>query len=351
MVLRNCYLTILFFTFCSCSDQSKWDSYVDDKGQYKIEFQGKPTIKIYQQQFPFANVTWTNAIIEKPDKNNLSYLVKYADFPENIITSDSLRILQDFFLFVQSDLAQSLGETGLDNINLKAIQKYPGREFRWKDNLNKLGYTRRMFLVRNRLYFLEVKYKLENDFNNDIEGFLDKFALLKTADNQNPEILAERPVKKFEARFPGPTTISDNPAFHELFGNVYGLLEAYEVPRDQRNLPTVKNILYGVSYARLPTDKIKGISEQRLREFVTTTFTDNIEKQPKGKILLQREISLAGNWGIEGQGIMLDGMAVMHLRAFIVDDYYYQVVVMSKNGTQNNQEALAFLNSFRLTND
>lgn len=40
----------------------------------------------------------------------------------------------------------------------------------------------------------------------------------------------------------------------------------------------------------------------------------------------------------------------MHLRAYIVDDYYYQVVVMSKNGAQNNKEALDFLNSFKLNN-
>jgi hypothetical protein len=350
MVLRKHHLTFLLFTFVSCSGQSNWDKYTDDKGQFTIEFKGKPALKSEPQQFQFANVTWTTAITDKPDKNNLSYLVKYADFPANIITSDSLRLLQEFFLFTQSDLAPTLGETGLDNINLKEVQKYPGREFRWIDKPNNLGYTRRVFLVKNRLYFLEVKYKLENDFNNDIEGFLDKFALVKIVDNSNPEITAEKPVKKFEAKFPGKTKLRDNPIFHELFGNVYAMLESYEVPKDQMDLPTTKNVMYGVNYAKLPDDKVKTVPTQQIRDFVTKAFTDNIEKQ-NGKILFQKEISLDGNWGIEAQGTMLNGMAIMHARAFVVNDYYYQVIVMSKSGTQNNKEALDFLNSFKLKSE
>ena len=349
MIFRKHHLTILLIAFVSCSGQPKWENYTDNKGQFKIEFEGKPAIRTEQQQFQFGNVTWTTAVIDKPDKSNLSYSVKYADFPANIISSDSLRLLQDFFVFTQGDLTQTLGEAGLDNVNLKEIQKYPGREFRWIDRTNNLGYTRRTFLVNNRLYFLEVKYNLDHDFNNDIEGFLDKFTLVKVSDNPNPEITAEKPIKKFEANFPGKTKLRDNPIFHELFGNVYAILESYEVPKDQIDLTTTKNIMYGVSYAKLPTEKLKTIPVQQVRDFVVKAFTDNIGKQTNGKILLQKEISLDGNWGIEGEGTMLNDMAVMHMRAFIVNDYYYQVIVMSKYGMQDNNEALDFLNSFKLT--
>lgn len=350
MLIRNYFVIFLLVSFLSCSAQPKWERYSDEKGQFEIEFQGKPTIKKEPQQFQFANVTWTTTFIDKPDENNLSYLVKYADFPANIINSDSLRLLQEFFILTQGDLIPTLAETGLNNINLKQVKKYPGREFRWIDNPNKLGYTRRTFLVKNRLYFLEVKYKIENDFNKDIEGFLDKFSLIQTADNLNPEITAEKPDKKFEAHFPAKTMIRDNPIFLELFGNTYAMLEGYEVPNDQVDLPATKNIMFGVNYAKLPADKLKEVSTEQLRAFVTKAFTDNIQKQSNGKILFQKEISLDGNWGIEGQGTMVNGMAVMHLRSFIVNDYYYQVFVICKEGTQNNKEALDFLNSFKLKN-
>lgn len=348
MKIRNYSFIILFVTFFSCSSQPKWDSYTDEKGEFKIEFNDKPLIRTQPQQFTFANVSWTTTIVDKPDKNNLSYFVKYADFPANIISSDSLRLLQEFFMLTQGDLTPTLGETGLDNINLKQVQKYPGREFRWIDRPNNLGYTRRTFLVNSRLYFLEVKYKIENDFNNDIEGFLDKFTLIKKTENPNPEITAEKPIKKFEANFPGKTKTKDNPIFHELFGNTYGMLESYQVPKDQIDLSTTKNIMYGVNYVKLPADKLKIVSKNQVRAFVTKAFTDNIEKQSNGKILFQKEISLDGYWGIEGQGTMINGMVIMHLRSFIVNDYYYQVIVMCKNGTQNNKEALNFLNSFKL---
>jgi hypothetical protein len=87
MVLRKHCLTILLLTFISCSGQSNWDNYTDDKGHFKIEFKSKPTVKTEPQQFQFANVTWTTIAVEKPDKSNLSYLVKYADFPASIITT------------------------------------------------------------------------------------------------------------------------------------------------------------------------------------------------------------------------------------------------------------------------
>ncbi|NOT93480.1 hypothetical protein [Ferruginibacter sp.] len=348
MTIKNYCFIILLVPFFSCTGQTRWDSYADEKGEFKIEFKGKPSVKTAPQQFPFANVTWTITIVDKPDKNNLSYLVKYADFPVNIISSDSLQLLQEFFIFTQADLSPTLGETGLDNINLKQVQKYPGREFRWIDRPNKLGYTRRTFLVNNRLYFLEVKYNIENDFNNDIEGFLDKFTLIKKLDNTNPEITAEKPIKKFEANFPGKTKTRDNPTFHELFGNTYAMLEAYETPKDQIDLPATKNIMYGVNYVNLPAVKLKTVSTEQVRAFVTKAFTDNIKNQSNGKILFQKEINLNGYWGIEGQGTMINGMVVMHLRSFIVNDYYYQVIVMCKNGAQNNKEALNFLNSFKL---
>ena len=350
MSIKNCYLILLIVTFISCSGQIERETYSDEKGRFKIEFKGKPTIKNEAQQFQFANLTWTIALVDNADKNNLSYMVKYADFPAHIISSDSLRLLQDFFFFTQRDLAPALGETGLDNINIKQVQKFPGREFRWIDKANNIGYTRRVFLVNERLYFLEVKYILQNDFNNDIEGFLDKFSLLKSGDNLNPEIIAKKPVKKFEAIFPGKTYTKDNPIFHELFGNIYGMGEVYEVPADQKDLPTIKNIVYGVNYVKLPTEKLNTIPLEQVKEFVTKAFTDNIQSQSNGKILLQKEIKLDGHWGIEAQGTMVNGLLVMHSRSYLVGDYYYQVSVLSKNGTQNNKEALDFLNSFKLKN-
>jgi hypothetical protein len=347
MKLSNFLWAFILLFLVSCSAEPEWKTYTSDNGRFQIAFKDEPIVQSIASTFQSINITWTSTAVEKPDNYNLSYLVKYADFPSHLITSDSLSLLQEFFLLTQMDLASTIEDSSCDAITFKEIHKYPGREFRWIDYDKKLGYTRRTFLVKNRLYFLEVKYRLERDFNNDIEGFLDSFALIDIEINSNPEIIAEKPEKLFEANFPGKTSIRDNPIFHEFCGSLYAIMEAYEVPQEQIMLPSTQNILYGVSYAKFPKETLDTVSAQALREVVTKTFADRME-QSNGEFLEQKEITLDKHWGIEGQGTALNGMVVLHMRSYIVDDYYYQVMVMSKNGTQNNKEALDFLNSFKL---
>lgn len=348
-MLRMNYCLLFFLLIAvTCSGQSNWKSYTDEKGQFKIEFRGDPKVETVTEEFNPVNITWTVASTNKADGQNLSYLVKYADFPAEIITSDSMRLLLEFFVFVQKDLLSTLGDAGIENLNIKQIQKYPGREFRWIDRPNKLAYTRRTFLVKNRLYFLEVKYKNEKDFNADIEGFLDKFTLLKTADNPNPEIIGERPVKKFEITYPGKPTVKENFMYHALFGNQCTVTETYEIPQNQIDLPKTKNIAFAVNYVKFSADNMKNLTTAQLKEFITTNFISYADAHSNGKILLQKEISLNGNWGIEGQVPVFNGKVVMHTRTYLVGDNYYQLIVMSKKGKENNKEALNFLNSFKL---
>ncbi len=346
MKIRSQYFLIFLITIISCTTQPDWNTYTDEKGSFKIEFKGKPLTKTEEQYFQFGDITWTAAFIDKPDAYNLSYSIKYADFPPEVITSDSIRLLQEFFVFIQQDFFKKLGQESVSTIKIIKIQNYPGREFIWQDKKTKINYTRKMFLVKNRVYLLEVKYATENAFNRDIDGFCDKFYLLNAVDNPNPEIIAEKPLKKFEAMFPGETTTNDNPQFHEFLGNVHSIMEGYAVP--QADSPANMNIMYAVNYAKIPDDKLKIITTEELKEFARKAIIDNILSHSQGKIIYQKEISLDGNWGTEGQGVILDGKVVIHTRSYIVQDYYYQVMVMSKIGTENNKEAIDFLNSFKL---
>jgi len=347
MVFRVICIILLLGNFVLCQGQSKWKTYTNEKGKFKIDFKEKPTEKKKSQQFGAISLNWMIIEVSEPDNSTLTYSVKYADLSPGIVTSDSLHLLQEFFLLTQSDLAPSLVESGLYNINVKQIQKYPGREFRWIDKPNDIGYTRRLFLVKNRLYYLEVKFTLENNFDIDIIRFLDKFTLINTPDNTNPEKLSENPEKKFDAVFPGKTKFRNNPIIDEIFGNINASAEAYETPRDQLDLPSIQNMLYGVNYVKLPAAKLKVLSREQRMEFLKSTFTNTIEKH-NGKLLFEKEIKLDNNPGYEGQGTIVNGMAVMHLRAYIIDDYYYQVIVISKNGMENNKSALDFLNSFKI---
>ena len=136
--------------------------------------------------------------------------------------------------------------------------------------------------------------------------------------------------------------------YHALFGNQCTVTEAYEIPQNQIDLPKTKNIAFAVNYVKFSADNMKNLTTAQLKEFITTNFTSYADAHSNGKILLQKEISLNGNWGIEGQVTVFEGKVVMHTRVYLVGDYYYQLIVMSKKGQENNKEALDFLNSFKL---
>lgn len=337
--------TLIILMLPSCNAQPVWKKHFDKAGKFQAAFKEEPSV--YTEKNHGKDIDWHYIISEKQDKYNLSYLIRYADFPSDMITSDSSSLLQDFFLFTQFDLAKELGDHGLTHMSIKQINKYPGREFRWQDNILEKGYTIRVFLVNNRAYFLQVEYHLKNDFNNDIERFLDQFKLTDIKENPNPEKLAEKPERKFEVNFPGKTIIRDNPTFHKDLGNIYAITEAYEIPSMMKNLPQTENISYAVNYSKINREYIKYWSEKDKRDFVKKSIVDNVEGHTKGQMLLQRFVEKDNLWYFEGQGIILDGYGVLHSRSYIVDNYYYQVMVFSINGKHNNQKALDFLNSFR----
>jgi hypothetical protein len=340
------YFILFFIAHLSCYGQDNWQTYKCEDGHFKVDFKGSPENKIDFQEYVFSNLIWNVVVFDKGDNFNLSYLVKYANILTKTMTSDSLRLLQEFFFLTQNDLSSK--NCLLDKIYVRNIQQYPGREYRWIDKNNNIGYTRRVFLVKSKLYFLEVKYKLENDFNTDIEHFLNTFSLLNTLDNNNPEKLLDKPYKNFYADFPGKTKSVENQIFDEIFGDIMFVSEIYELPDNLKDLPSTKNIAYVVSYAKLPKKILDTLSNERKQSFIIKALTDIATKQSDGKLDFQKEISFNGAWGYEGQVKLYQGMASMHLKAFVINDYYYQVIVMSKRGFEKNNEATKFFDSFKI---
>ncbi|HSZ34833.1 MAG TPA: hypothetical protein VK772_16060 [Puia sp.] len=74
MKLTNPILTCLLITIIiSCSAQTKWDKYSDEKGKLQISFYGKPIIKTETEKLQFGTINWTIASIENSHDDNLRY--------------------------------------------------------------------------------------------------------------------------------------------------------------------------------------------------------------------------------------------------------------------------------------
>jgi hypothetical protein len=342
-ILASCFsLAVLV----SCSTENTQE-YVDTTGNFSIQFKSEPTTSTESITFPFGTFQWKRASVEPEDDLNLLYAVSYLDLPKRVVTSDSLRLLTQLFALTQQDLLAKLGEAGFGSMANIHIHRYPGREFVWISKIEELGYTRRVYLVKNRLYLLEVQYKSNNQHNTDIEPFFASFGLLKHSTNVNPEVRAQKPKKKFTIDYPGEVQKREQ-ELYGFFGPQIILSEMHET-NDNKAPDRYGNVLYGVNYSCIANQQFQSASEAVKRKYLRNNLRATPLIMNGGKIISGQESTVSGRWCFEETAEILGGKAIIRSRIFFVDNYMYQLMVMSVPGSENNEASEAFMNSFQLT--
>lgn len=338
MTLSKTFLLFLVFLMYSCNGQNKKLEksvrYSNPSQEFFIEFPQSPLLKTEKETNQFGHISWSIAYLSKNNSNEFDFSIKYADLPAAFITSDSLQLLNNFFLNTQQDLT---GKNIPFNLKVIAIKGYPGRQFHFLDSNNNISYTRNVFLVNNRLYFLEVKSDINDDYRNEIDSFLKSFSLTEAKENQNPEIIEKQQTKRFTIKFPEKTTTTTQTSFSPLFGNLTITKESCETDFG----------LYCINFSELPKDKLRKITDFELREFIIGAFTSNV-LNTNGKIISKKQIEIDGHSAFEGIGSIQDGEAFIHLKSVIIDNYYYQYFVIYAKDGEKNQATKEFLNSFRI---
>lgn len=339
----------LILSIVSCNSTS--DRYTDEAGNFSIHFGGEPDTTRETQHFGFGTYSWKVADFQPEEGLNNYYSVAYLDLPKKIMTSDSLRNLMQLFAITQADYAQLYGEDNLSGTFTRTIKGYPGREFIWVIQSDNKGITRRYYLVKNRLYRMEVQYPLTAQHNTDIKAFFNSFKLLKATNNPHPEKKATKPKKKFYARFPGQTQVQ----YQEIYGEFGPQSMRIELHQShQNNEPDAYgNVAYSVLCSSIPKKEADRLTEEERKDYLKGTFRNNKMFQ-SGKILHEGERNLEGKWCYEGMTeLSLAGgqtQLVMHVVCLFEDNYIYLIYVASIAGSQNNPEALRFIESFRLNN-
>ncbi|MDH4472345.1 MAG: hypothetical protein QE487_07035 [Fluviicola sp.] len=340
-LLLNCL--ILFLLLFSCGED-KPSAFKDIKGGFQINFNGKPIESSDDQLFPFGRVEWTIFTSEAGDDQNLSYTVSYTDLPKQIIHSDSLRLLAQLFSLTQLTNLSKFGEKGLDNTFFKTANMYPGRQFTWDDRTNKISYTQQFFLVKNRLYKLEVSYKSSEKHNKMCVAFFKSFKLLTNEQNKHPELIPEKARKNFTIQYPGNVKRQEQQGFG-FFGPQTIMIEGYE--NKDTKPDQYHNIAYMTLYGSLPKDSINKLSVQARKDLIVLIFRTNSLIAADNNILSERESTFNGQWCYEGSAGILAGKATVTYRMFLKDNVMYQLSVMSENGYENNPRTRQFFDSFR----
>lgn len=144
-----------------------------------VKMPGKPEKKEKLLNSAVGEVNLVMYMYQSPkdgNADNLAYAVAFMDYPADKITSDSTSIIKEFFDNAREGSLKAIQGKLLTEsiINYKG---YPGREQRvdFKNGLAIIKY--RHYLIKNRLYTLQVITAIDNNFNLSINKFLDSFKL------------------------------------------------------------------------------------------------------------------------------------------------------------------------------
>ena len=175
-IILGFFLTAISLTAFS----QNWDNISPEECKCAILMPGKPEQAKRTINHPaYGKLTMNFAILQPKDSTdpNLVYMLSYTDYPTGTIHSDSTNTLESFFA--------SSREGAIANVQGKLLSEtivnlsgYPGRELRINFK-NGLALIRcRNYLVKNRLYTIQIITLTENNFNNSINKFLESFKLL-----------------------------------------------------------------------------------------------------------------------------------------------------------------------------
>jgi len=163
----------------SCKPGDSWTVFSYPEGKFKIEFPNAPATEKRVINSVAGELTMNIILYDasKEKNNNLIYMVNYTDYPDSLVNSDQKERLKDFF--------RNSIDGAVNNVHGKLLSEsvvasgnFPGREIRIDFNNGTAVITARIFLVKNRMYMIEVITETKNDFNKSINHFLDSFSLL-----------------------------------------------------------------------------------------------------------------------------------------------------------------------------
>jgi hypothetical protein len=161
----------------SCVAQDNWISF--EGHGYKILFPKKPTDESQDIVTAVGKLKMNNYMYEVPETaadDNLTYGATELLYPDSLINSDRTEILDKFF---RGSVDGAVGSVHGKLLTETIIQLdgYPGREFRVEVKDGMAVITMRAYLVKNRMYMLQVITDTKRDFNKSIGRFLDSFTL------------------------------------------------------------------------------------------------------------------------------------------------------------------------------
>jgi hypothetical protein len=166
----------LFLQREQLTGESDWKEFTSDEGRFSVLLPRTPRQTTETVDAPAGEIdehTFTTIY------GSITYVVSYSDYPQNLTTGDTRAVLD------------SLRDSAVTSFNGKLLSErsislngHPGRELKIQvsDDAGTAIARFRIFLVRNRLYYLYTLAPEERSPSPSVDKFLNSFKLVQ----QNP---------------------------------------------------------------------------------------------------------------------------------------------------------------------
>jgi len=110
------------------------------------------------------------------------------------------------------------------------------------------------------------------------------------------------------------------------------------------------NLIYLSSFAQYPDSLVHSDKKDQLAGFLKETV-DGLVGSIDGEILSQKDIKIDSYEGKEVKINFQDGMAIIRIRVYLVQNKVYMLQVITKTENDSNESISKFMNSFSLISD
>ncbi len=112
-------------------------------------------------------------------EDNLAYILTETEYPDSLINSDNKDKLDAFFKNSIDGIANNF-HGKLMSESKTEIKGFPGRQVKLGIQQGKSIINIRLYLVKNRMYMLEIITAADKDYNRSINKFMNSFEIMNS---------------------------------------------------------------------------------------------------------------------------------------------------------------------------
>ena len=157
------------------------DWYTFKEDGFKIDFPEKPTTETQSVPSAIGDLKMKMYMVdasEKKDAENMVYMVITTFYPDTLVNSDKKDMLENLFRSSIDGAVQNVQGKLLSEKRIE-LNGFPGRDIKVDYQEGVAILRMRMYLVKNKMYILQVITETAKESNKSIDRFLDSFGLNK----------------------------------------------------------------------------------------------------------------------------------------------------------------------------